>query len=354
MNTILVTGGAGFIGSEFVHVAIAKGWQIVNLDVLSYAGNPANLADLSNSPAHVFVEGSINDRALVASLLDRHQPVSIANFAAETHVDRSIDDPAPFVRTNVDGTFELLEAVRRYWSALDDERRAAFRFLHVSTDEVYGSTLDGLFRESSPYAPNSPYAASKAAADHLVRSYNRTYGLPTLITNCGNNYGPRQFPEKLIPHMIVTALQEEPLPVYGDGQHVRDWLYVTDHCAALLAVLREGRLGETYNVGGRSESTNLALVERLCGVLDELSPRATGTPHAALITFVPDRPGHDRRYALDTDKIGRDVGWSPAVSLEEGLRTTVSWYLQHRSWWMDIRSGAYRGERLGLGAADRG
>jgi dTDP-glucose 4,6-dehydratase len=348
MTTLLVTGGAGFIGSNFVHRAAAEGAATVVLDALTYAGNRANLDGLPAGAKHVFVHGSINDRALAARLLDQHRPAAIVNFAAESHVDRSIDDPGAFVRTNVAGTYELLEAALAYWRGLDKGVAAGFRFLHVSTDEVFGSIASGRFTEDSPYAPNSPYAATKAAADHLVRAFHRTYGLPTLITNCGNNYGPRQYPEKLIPHMIIGALEGRELPVYGDGQHRRDWLHVEDHCAALAAVIARGTPGETYNIGGAPDRTNLSIVESLCAALDRRQPRADGKPYSTQIAFVADRPGHDRRYALDGSKVAREIGWRTAVALDDGLDRTVAWYLDNRAWWQAIRARGYGGERLGL------
>ena len=329
---LLVTGGAGFIGSNFVLQTLAQtGEPIVNLDKLSYAGNLANLEPLRGDTRHTFVQGDIGDRGLVGTLLARHRPRAIVHLAAESHVDRSIEGPADFIQTNIVGTFGLLEEARAYWMALPAEERAAFRFLHVSTDEVYGSLgpQDPAFRETTPYAPNSPYSASKAASDHLVRAYHHTYGLPTLITNCSNNYGPRQFPEKLIPLMIHRALAGKPLPVYGDGQNVRDWLYVEDHCTALRAVLEKGRLGEVYNIGGGAEMKNLDLVHTLCALLDEARPR-TGGSYAGLISFVKDRPGHDRRYAMDSRKIQRELGWQPAESFPSGLRKTVRWYLEQQ------------------------
>ena len=320
---ILVTGGAGFIGSNFVLSAVAAGESVLNLDKLTYAGNRANLAALEGRAGHVFVHGDICDRALVKRLLEEHRPRALVHFAAESHVDRSISGPADFVQTNVVGTFCLLEEARAYWES-DKGARDAFRFLHVSTDEVYGSLgpADPAFSETTPFAPNSPYAASKASADHLVRAYHHTYGLPTLTTNCSNNYGPYQFPEKLIPLMIHQALAEKPLPVYGDGKNVRDWLYVLDHCAAVRRVLERGRPGETYNIGGNSEKMNLDLVQALCRTLDELRPRRRGA-YAELIAFVRDRPGHDRRYAIDASKIRRELGWAPAESFDSGLRKTV-------------------------------
>jgi dTDP-glucose 4,6-dehydratase len=356
LPTLLVTGGAGFIGSSFVLavvLAVEGGARVVNLDKLTYAGNLDNLAPLEGDGRHVFVHGDIGDRALVARLLAEHRPAAVVNFAAESHVDRSIDGPGEFVRTNLVGTFELLEAVRAYHASLPPAEAARFRFLHVSTDEVYGSLGPaGLFTEESPHAPSSPYAASKAGADHLVRAYHHTYDLPTLTTNCSNNYGPLQFPEKLIPLMILNALEGRPLPVYGDGQNVRDWLYVGDHCEALRVVLARGAPGETYNIGGRSERTNLEIVHTLCDLLDELAPRAEGS-RRPLVTFVADRPGHDRRYAIDATKIHRALGWAPAHTFEQGIRETVRWYLEHRGWCARIAAGAYRRERLGLGAAAR-
>jgi dTDP-glucose 4,6-dehydratase len=326
---LLVTGGAGFIGSNFVLSTIAAtGEPIVNLDKLTYAGNPRNLETLRNDPRYVFVQGDICDGPLVRDLLRKHKPRAMVHFAAESHVDRSISGPAPFVQTNVVGTFSLLEESRNYCEKRDD-----FRFLHVSTDEVYGSLApaDPAFTESTPYAPNSPYAASKAAADHLVRAYHHTYGLPTLTTNCSNNYGPYQFPEKLIPLMISNALAGKPLPVYGDGKNVRDWLYVLDHCEAVRLVLERGRLGETYNVGGGAEKANIDVVQTLCSLLDKAAPRK-GARYAELITFVKDRPGHDWRYAMDSTKIRRELGWQPRESFDSGLEKTVRWYLDNRAW----------------------
>jgi len=329
---LLVTGGAGFIGSNFVLSTVAKsGESIVNIDKLTYAGSLANLEALRSDARHVFVQGDICDRALVRELLARHRPRAVVHLAAESHVDRSIEGPAPFVQTNVVGTFSLLEEARGYWSGLAATERAAFRFLHVSTDEVYGSLgpQDPAFSETTPYAPNSPYSASKAASDHLVRAYHHTYGLPALITNCSNNYGPHQFPEKLIPLMIHSALAGKPLPVYGDGQNVRDWLFVLDHCEALRTVLERGRPGEVYNIGGGAEMKNLDLVRLLCALLDDLQSR-TGGSYADLISFVKDRPGHDRRYAIDARKIQSELGWRPAESFESGLKKTVRWYLEQR------------------------
>jgi dTDP-glucose 4,6-dehydratase len=337
---ILVTGGAGFIGSNFVLSTIAEtGESIVNLDKLTYAGNLRNLDSLRGDSPHVFVQGDICDRILVKRLLEQHKPRAIVHFAAESHVDRSILEPAEFVQTNVVGTFCLLEEAKNYWKRSGGE----FRFLHVSTDEVYGSlgTNDPAFTESTPFAPNSPYAASKAAADHMVRAYHHTYGLPTVTTNCSNNYGPYQFPEKLIPLMIRNALAGEPLPVYGDGQNVRDWLYVLDHCNAVRLVLDQGRVGETYNVGGRSEQKNLDVVRTLCAILDEVRPRAKGS-YADQIQFVKDRPGHDRRYAIDGRKLDRECGWRAKETFETGLRKTVRWYLDQSAWIDEVTSGAYR------------
>jgi dTDP-glucose 4,6-dehydratase len=341
---ILVTGGAGFIGSNFVLGWLGvTGEEVVNVDKLTYAGNPDNLASLRGDARHVFVRGDINDGALLARLFERHHPRAVVHFAAESHVDRSIRGPGEFITTNVNGTFRLLEESRAYWSGLPERERSAFRFLHVSTDEVYGSLgrEDAPFTEDTPYAPNSPYSASKAAADHLVRAYRHTYGLPTLTTNCSNNYGPFQFPEKLIPLMIRQALDGKPLPVYGDGQNIRDWLYVADHCEALRAVLEQGREGECYNIGGNAEETNLEVVRQLCAILDELRP-AGGGSYARLISFVDDRPGHDRRYAMDTGKIRRELGWNPRERFATGLRKTVQWYLDHRDWVEGVTSGEYR------------
>jgi dTDP-glucose 4,6-dehydratase len=342
---LLVTGGAGFIGANFVlQTLAADGEPVVNLDKLTYAGNLRNLEALRGDARHVFVRGDIADRGLVRGLLASHRPRAIVHFAAESHVDRSIHAPGEFVQTNLLGTFCLLEEARAWWETLSGAERLAFRFLHVSTDEVYGSLGpdDAAFTEATPYAPTSPYSASKAGADHLVRAYHHTYGLPTLTTNCSNNYGPRQFPEKLLPLMLHHALAGKPLPVYGDGGNVRDWLYVLDHCAAVRAVLARGRVGETYNVGGGCEVRNLDAVQLLCAILDEARPRAAGR-YAGLITFVADRPGHDRRYAMDISKIRRELGWQPAESFESGLRKTVRWYLEHQDWVAEVTSGAYRG-----------
>ena len=346
---LLITGGCGFIGSNLVRLALASGYDIVNLDALTYAGNPASLSDVTDSPAYAFVRGDIRDADLLRTTLDEHAPDAVLHLAAESHVDRSIDAPEDFILTNVVGTFRLLEAARRYHHALPDDRKASFRFLHISTDEVFGSLgAEGAFDEETPYDPRSPYSASKASSDHLVRAYHHTYGLPTLVTNCSNNYGPRQFPEKLIPHMILSALAGKPLPVYGDGANIRDWLHVDDHCCALLAVLEKGAPGETYAIGGRSERTNIAIVETLCAILDRKRPRTDGKPYREQITFVADRPGHDRRYAIDAGKIERELGWKPRETFEKGLEKTVEWYLDNEAWTASILSGAYRLERLGL------
>ncbi|HET9976906.1 MAG TPA: dTDP-glucose 4,6-dehydratase [Burkholderiaceae bacterium] len=342
--TILVTGGAGFIGSNFVLDWLAGNDEtVVNLDALTYAGNLHNLDSLRGDARHVFVRGDIGDRAFVDRLLAEHRPRAVVNFAAESHVDRSIHGPGEFMRTNVLGTFALLEAVRGFWTTLDVEPRGEFRFLHVSTDEVYGSLAPGApaFTEHHPYEPNSPYSASKAASDHLVRAWHHTYGLPVLTTNCSNNYGPYHFPEKLIPLMIVNALAGKSLPVYGDGMQVRDWLYVRDHCSAIRTVLAEGRVGETYNVGGWNEKPNIEIVQTICALLDELRPSAEGS-YKRLITHVKDRPGHDRRYAIDARKIERELGWRPAETFESGIRKTVQWYLDHPQWVAEVQSGGYR------------
>jgi dTDP-glucose 4,6-dehydratase len=341
---LLVTGGAGFIGSNFVLSTIAEtGEPVLNLDKLTYAGNLKNLAALEGDARHVFVQGDVCDRALVRRLLAERRPRAIVHFAAESHVDRSIEGPAEFVQTNVVGTFSLLEEARAHWAALPPSEQSSFRLLHVSTDEVYGSlgADDPAFSETTPYAPNSPYAASKAASDHLARAYRHTYGLPVITTNCSNNYGPYQFPEKLIPLVIHNALAGKPLPVYGDGKNVRDWLYVLDHCAAVRLALDKGRPGETYNIGGNSERTNIDVVRLICGLLDKARPRAKGG-YADLIEFVRDRPGHDRRYAIDSAKIRDELGWRPRESFESGLEETVRWYLANRAWTEDITSGAYR------------
>ena len=341
---ILVTGGAGFIGSNFVLDWLAQSEEpVVNLDKLTYAGNTENLRSLEGDRRHVFVHGDICDRALVEKLLATHRPRAIVHFAAESHVDRSIHGPADFMRTNVEGTFTLLEAVRGHWSTLAEDEKKAFRFLHVSTDEVYGSLApdDPPFRETDAYEPNSPYSASKAASDHLVRAWHHTFGLPVLTTNCSNNYGPFHFPEKLIPLMIVNALAGKPLPVYGDGMQVRDWLYVKDHCSAIREVLARGRVGETYNVGGWNEQPNIEIVRAVCALLDDLRPDPAG-PRTRLITHVTDRPGHDRRYAIDASKIERELGWRPAETFATGLRKTVGWYLEHAEWVERVQTGAYR------------
>jgi dTDP-glucose 4,6-dehydratase len=354
---LLVTGGCGFIGSNFIRQRLIEKEpagrepvvRLVNLDALTYAGNPANLADLAADPRYVFAHGNIGDDALVAGLLAEHQIDAVVNFAAETHVDRSIDSPEAFIQTNVVGTSRLLVAARRHWAARPGARKAAFRFLHVSTDEVYGTLgpNDPPFREDTPYAPNSPYAASKASGDHLVRAFHHTYGLPTLTTNCSNNYGPYCFPEKLIPLFLLNALDGKKLPVYGDGQQVRDWLYVEDHAAAIWLVLNRGRPGETYNVGGLNEQPNLNVIRQLCALLDAKSPRADGRSYAEQIAFVTDRPGHDRRYGIDCTKLQRELGWKPRESFATGLAKTVEWYLGHRAWCDDITATRYARERLG-------
>jgi len=342
---ILVTGGAGFIGANFVLDWLAQSDEpVINLDKLTYAGNLENLASLQGDARHTFVQGDIGDSALVSALLSQHRPRAVVHFAAESHVDRSIHGAEDFIQTNIVGTFRLLEAVRAYWSALPEAERAAFRFLHVSTDEVYGSLAPDApaFTEQHPFEPNSPYSASKAASDHLVRAWHHTHGLPVLTTNCSNNYGPYHFPEKLIPLMIVNALAGKPLPVYGDGMQVRDWLYVKDHCSAIRRVLAAGRLGETYNVGGWNEKPNIEIVHTVCALLDELRPRADGQSYATQITHVKDRPGHDRRYAIDARKLERELGWKPAETFETGIRKTVQWYLDHPDWVAHVQSGAYR------------
>ncbi len=342
---ILVTGGAGFIGANFVLDWIAQsGEPVINLDKLTYAGNLENLATLQGNSQHIFVHGDIGDSALVQRLLAEHQPRAIINFAAESHVDRSIHSPEEFIQTNIVGTFRLLEAARTYWSSLTAEKKSAFRFLHVSTDEVYGSLTkdEPAFTETHGYEPNSPYSASKAASDHLVRSYFHTYGLPVLTTNCSNNYGPYHFPEKLIPLIFVNALAGKPLPVYGDGQQIRDWLYVKDHCSAIRRVLESGRLGEVYNIGGWNEKANLDIVHILCSLLDELRPRTDKKSYAEQITFVADRPGHDRRYAIDARKLERELGWKPAETFETGIRKTIQWYLDNPGWVQNVQSGSYK------------
>lgn len=352
---LLVTGGCGFIGSNFIRQRLLEKksplTRLVNLDALTYAGNPANLADLSGDPRYVFAHGGIGDTDLVARLLAAHQIDAVVNFAAESHVDRSIDSPEPFVQTNVMGTLRLLNCARLHWTKLPADRKSAFRFLHISTDEVYGSLAPGApaFTEDHVYEPNSPYAASKAASDHLVRAYQHTYGLPTLTTNCSNNYGPYHFPEKLIPLVILNALEGKPLPVYGDGLQVRDWLYVEDHAAAIWLVLQRGRIGETYNIGGLNEQPNIAIVKAICAQLDRKSPRADGQSYASQIAHVVDRPGHDRRYAIDCTKIRRELGWAPGESFATGIGKTVDWYLAHREWAAEITVKKYARERLGSG-----
>ena len=343
--TIFVTGCAGFIGSNFAHTWLSSSDEcVVNLDKLTYAGNLANLDALKDDPRHVFVQGDIGDHALVSKLLAERKPRAVLNFAAESHVDRSIHGPGDFIETNVVGTFNLLESVRAYWQDLPAAEKEAFRFLHVSTDEVYGTLLptDPPFAETKAFEPNSPYSASKAASDHLVRAWHHTYGLPVLTTNCSNNYGPYHFPEKLIPLVLLNALAGKPLPIYGDGQQVRDWLYVEDHCRAIARVLEAGKVGETYNIGGWNEKTNLEVVHTLCAVLDELQPRADCKRYAEQITYVKDRPGHDRRYAIDARKIERDLGWKPKETFETGIRKTVQWYLANQVWVEGVTSGVYR------------
>ena len=349
---ILVTGGAGFVGSHFVRDWLtACDEPVLNLDKLTYAGNPANLQSLTADARHLFVQGDVCDQALLDELLQAHRPRAIVHFAAESHVDRSIHEAADFIDTNIVGTYRLLEAARRHWSALPDHEQARFRFVHVSTDEVYGSLGDeGLFTETTPYAPNSPYSASKAASDHLVRAFHHTYGLPVLTTNCSNNYGPYQFPEKLIPLVIAKAVAGEPLPIYGDGKNVRDWLFVKDHCSAIRRVLEAGRVGEVYNVGGNAERQNIEVVETICRLLDERRPRDDGKPRASQITFVRDRPGHDRRYAIDASKIRSELGWTPATTFDDGIAATVDWYLANTGWAQRILDGNYRLQRLGAEA----
>ncbi|MFS8137570.1 MAG: dTDP-glucose 4,6-dehydratase [Thermomonas sp.] len=348
MTTWLVTGGAGFIGGNFVLDAVADGIRAVNLDVLTYAGNRDTLASIDGDSNHVFVQGDIGDGTLVAKLLAEHRPDAVINFAAESHVDRSIDGPAAFVQTNVVGTLALLEAVRDYWKSLEGDAREDFRFLHVSTDEVYGSLGEtGKFREDTPYAPNSPYSASKAASDHLVRAFHHTYGLPVVTTNCSNNYGPYQFPEKLVPLIIARALAGEPLPIYGDGKNVRDWLYVGDHVTAIRAVLERGRVGDTYNVGGDAEMQNIEVVHAICALLDARRPRDDGQPRSSQITYVADRPGHDRRYAIDANKLKSELGWAPAHDFVRGMAETVDWYLDNQAWVGRVLDGSYRLERIG-------
>ncbi len=349
MQTVLVTGGAGFIGSAVVRHLVRKGVRVVNLDLLTYAGNPASLKPIENAPNHRFVQGDIADVPLILSLLREEQVDGIMHLAAESHVDRSIDGPGAFVETNVVGTFRILSAALEYWRGLEGAKKDAFRFHHISTDEVFGDLPfdSGIFTEDTPYAPSSPYSASKAASDHFVRAWHDTYGLPVVLSNCSNNYGPYHFPEKLIPLVILNALEGKPLPVYGAGENVRDWLYVDDHAKALELVLTKGAVGESYNVGGRNERTNLQVVETICDTLDARVPLADGRKRRELITFVTDRPGHDRRYAIDASKIERELGWKAEESFDTGLARTVDWYLDNRWWWEPIRSGSYAGERLG-------
>ena len=353
MDTFFVTGGAGFIGSCFIRLLIGQqNCRVVNLDKLTYAGNLDSLESVSSDPLYTFVQGDIGDHEQVSALFKKHRPRYIVNFAAESHVDRSIDGPRDFVNTNVVGTFELLMAAREYQESLEGDERDQFRFLHVSTDEVYGSLGDsGLFTETTPYQPNSPYSASKAASDHFVRSFHHTFGMAVLTTNCSNNYGPFQFPEKLIPLMIMNAIEGKPLPVYGDGKNVRDWLFVEDHCRAIQTVLEKGRVGEVYNVGGNCERANIQVVETICNLVDELKPGLPHAPCSSLITFVKDRPGHDRRYAIDCSKLQNELGWEPAETFETGLRATVQWYMDNNEWIERITSGKYQRERLGLGSS---
>ncbi len=347
---VLVTGGAGFIGSNFVLMAIADGHTVINLDALTYAGNRESLKSIEGDSRHHFFHADIADKMMVADLLNRYQPDAIVNFAAESHVDRSIDGPAAFIQTNVVGTLNLLECARDYWRSLEQDAKNNFRFLHVSTDEVYGSLGEtGAFTEQTPFAPNSPYSASKAASDHLVRAFHHTYGLPTVTTNCSNNYGPHQFPEKLIPLVIQKALSGESLPIYGDGKNIRDWLYVSDHCTAIASVLEAGRVGETYNVGGDAERENIAVVKAICSVLDAKRPREDGRSYSEQMIFVKDRPGHDRRYAIDAGKIKKELGWQPTVSFEQGIEQTIQWYLDHQEWVQHVMDGSYRLERIGQG-----
>lgn len=343
-NCIIVTGGAGFIGSNFANAWVKLGLgKLINLDKLTYAGNLANLAEIEQHPDHIFVQGDIGDNELVRSLLKHHRPRAVLNFAAESHVDRSIHGPGEFIQTNIVGTFNLLEEVRAYWNQLNEADKTSFRFLHVSTDEVYGSLgpTDPAFKETNPYEPNSPYSASKAASDHLVRAYHHTYHMPMLTTNCSNNYGPYHFPEKLIPLVIHNALNGKPLPIYGNGSNIRDWLYVGDHCSAIRRVLEAGRVGETYNIGGWNEKTNLDVVHTLCDILDQQKPKENGS-YRNQITFVQDRPGHDQRYAIDATKIERELGWKPAETFETGIQKTVAWYLSHQDWVQNVTSGEYK------------
>jgi len=347
---ILVTGGAGFIGSAVIrHLIDNTCHEVANFDKLTYAGNLESLSSIANSPRYRFYQVDICDAVALDKTFGEFQPTAVMHLAAESHVDRSIDGPANFIQTNIVGTYTLLEAARRYWNALEPESKASFRFHHISTDEVYGDLegTDDLFTETTPYAPSSPYSASKASSDHLVRAWQRTYGLPTLVTNCSNNYGPYHFPEKLIPHMILNALAGKPLPVYGDGSQIRDWLYVEDHARALVEVVTRGKVGETYNIGGHNEKRNLEVVETICTLLDELQPRADGRSYKEQITFVKDRPGHDRRYAIDASKIERELGWKPQETFESGIRKTVHWYLDNRQWWERVLNGSYQLARLG-------
>lgn len=349
---ILVTGGAGFIGSNLVRLLLAKTThEVINLDALTYAGNLESLQDIEDHQRYTFIQGTICDSTLLANIFEQYQPEAVMHLAAESHVDRSIDGPAVFVETNIQGTFSLLEASLRYWRNLAADKQGAFRFLHVSTDEVYGSLgKEGYFTEETAYAPNSPYSASKAASDHLARAYFHTYGLPVLISNCSNNYGPYQFPEKLIPLMLLNALAGKNLPVYGDGSNVRDWLYVEDHCRGLMCVLEKGRLGEKYNIGGHNEKTNLEIIHEICRILDEIKPRSDGEKYAQQIVFVQDRPGHDKRYAIDAGKMQRELSWAPVETFETGILKTIQWYLANESWCQHVLDGSYRGERLGIKA----
>ena len=349
MNTILVTGGAGFIGSNFVHMAISQGKKVINLDSLTYAGNLESLQTVADHPNYTFIQGEIGDSLLLDKVLSECSPNAVVNFAAESHVDRSIEGPAAFIQTNIVGTFTLLESVKKYWKNMIEVDKCKFRFLHVSTDEVFGSLgEEGYFTEETSYAPNSPYSASKASSDHLVRAYHHTYGLPVLTTNCSNNYGPYQFPEKLIPLMILNALAGKALPIYGDGMNVRDWLYVEDHCSAILSVLENGKIGETYNIGGHNEKSNIEIVHKICDLLDKARPKDNGTSYLEQITFVKDRPGHDRRYAIDATKIKNELGWVPLETFESGIEKTIQWYLNNFQWCLHIYNGSYRGERLGV------
>lgn len=348
-GTLLITGGCGFIGSNLVRLALSSGYRVVNLDALTYAGNLASLADVQQHPDYTFIHGDIRDGALLKHIFEEHAPDAVLHLAAESHVDRSIDGPEAFIQTNITGTFRLLEASRAHWKNLPEAEKESFRFLHVSTDEVFGSLgAEGCFTEETPYAPNSPYSASKASSDLLVRSYHHTYGLPTLTTNCSNNYGPYQFPEKLIPLVLNRALKGQELPVYGDGGNIRDWLYVEDHCRALLTVLENGMTGQTYTIGGNCERTNIHIVRTLCALLDEMRPKDDGRSYEEQITFVADRPGHDRRYAIDAGKIKKELGWQPAETFESGIRKTVLWYLENTAWTESILDGSYRCVRLGL------